>query len=173
MDFSKENLRFYAWMRLQYGESPTVIYEQFQETLPIEKCPSYSTVSRWCADFKTGDRQTLSDAGRGGRPRSSTGDENVTRVEELLKTDRRLTIREMEDTLHLSRASVHRIVTSNLQMKKLCARWVPHILKSDDKIRRVECARALLEFLKNRRTLLSPGMKVGSCSTKEPTSDKT
>lgn len=57
--------------------------------------------------------------------------------------DRRLKVRELADTVGISKSAVHRILTENLEMRKLCARWVPRLLSMEQKQRRedvsIEC----------------------------------
>ena len=50
--------------------------------------------------------------------------------------DRRLKVRELADMVGISKSSVHRILTENLVMKKLRARWVPRLLTVEQKQRR-------------------------------------
>ncbi|UYV78666.1 hypothetical protein LAZ67_16002325 [Cordylochernes scorpioides] len=54
-----------------------------------------------------------------GRPTTARTDENVDRVLEVLRTDRRLSIQQIADTLHMSTFVVHGIVTEDLQMQLL------------------------------------------------------
>ncbi|EFN79546.1 hypothetical protein EAI_04866, partial [Harpegnathos saltator] len=38
-----------------------------------------------------------------------------------------LKVRELADMVGISKSAVHRILTENLDMRKLCARWVPRL----------------------------------------------
>ena len=46
----------------------------------------------------------------------------------IVLADRRLKVRELADMVGISKSAVHRILTENLEMRKLCARLVPHLL---------------------------------------------
>ena len=46
-------------------------------------------------------------------------------------------------------AAAHKILTERLGLRKLCARWVPHLLTKKQKAYRVKCARELLKTYKN------------------------
>ncbi|UYV78711.1 hypothetical protein LAZ67_16002509 [Cordylochernes scorpioides] len=86
--------------------------------------------------FKEG-REEVADEPRLGRPTTARTDENVDRVLEVLRTDRRLSSQQIADTLHMSTFVVHGIVTENLQMRKVCAKLVPKVLTQDQKELRV------------------------------------
>ena len=60
-------------------------------------------------------------------------DENVTKVRDLMRSDRRLTIRMISSVLNLNRQTVHEILTFELGMKKICAKLVPKILTNEQK----------------------------------------
>ncbi|XP_033609316.1 protein GVQW3-like [Cryptotermes secundus] len=121
------------------------------ETFPMVKtafgddCLSEHQVYRWHKSLLEGSEE-VGDEARAGRPSTSTTDENVTRVRELLNSDRRLSIRLMAQTLNIPKSTVHEIVTNNLQMRKVCAKLVPKVLTDDQKSRRVETCQELLDL---------------------------
>ncbi|KYN15799.1 hypothetical protein ALC57_11971 [Trachymyrmex cornetzi] len=96
------------------------------ETLPMMKtafgddCLSDRQVYPWHKAFLEG-REEINDEARAGRPSTITTDENVTRVRELLNSDRRLSVRLVAQILKIPKSTVHEIVTNNLQMRKVCA----------------------------------------------------
>ena len=65
--------------------SPKEIHEDFIESLGKES--SYSTVTKWAAEFK-GERESVEDDGRSGCPKDATADETVTVVHTLVMCDR-------------------------------------------------------------------------------------
>ena len=64
-----EKLEIRAAIKYFYkkGMPPKEIHEDFMETLGQES-PSYSTVKKWAAEFKSG-RESIEDDGRSGRPK--------------------------------------------------------------------------------------------------------
>ncbi|UYV75692.1 hypothetical protein LAZ67_13001035 [Cordylochernes scorpioides] len=67
--------------------------------------------------FKEG-REEVADEPRSVRPTTARTDENVDRVLEVLRTNRRLSTQQIADTLHMSTFVVQLIVTEDLQMRK-------------------------------------------------------
>ncbi|KZC13398.1 Histone-lysine N-methyltransferase SETMAR [Dufourea novaeangliae] len=68
----------------------------------------------------------------------------VKKIHKMVLDDRRLKVRELADMIGISKSAVHRILTENLDMRKLCARWVPRLLTMEQKQRREDVS---IEFL--------------------------
>ena len=68
----------------------------------------------WCSLFKGG-RTSLVDDPRTGRSLSSACDENIDRIDELTRMDRRVKIREMATILEISPSTVHDYAHSKLE----------------------------------------------------------
>ncbi|GFR96194.1 histone-lysine N-methyltransferase SETMAR [Elysia marginata] len=67
----------------------------------------------WCIWFGVG-RRSLDDEPKSGRPKTSTNEENTTRVDELIKGDRRMKIREIALKLGILKSKVDEIVHDTL-----------------------------------------------------------
>jgi len=65
----------------------------------------------------------------------------------MLLDDRRMKVREIAETIGISKESVGYILHEELDMKKLCARWVPRLLTADQKRTRMEISEQCLERL--------------------------
>ena len=79
---------------------------------------SDDTVSRtrlfeWHRRFKEG-REEVKDDHRSGRPSTSKTDENVERVRQKVRSNRRLTVRMIADEPGMNRERVWRIITEDL-----------------------------------------------------------
>jgi histone-lysine N-methyltransferase SETMAR len=116
------------------GLSPTNIKAELDSTLG-ESAPSFITVKYWAAEFKRG-RMSCQDEHRSGRPIEVTTPEMVKKFHKMVLDDRRLKVRELADMAGISKSAIHRILTENLDMRKLCARWVPRLLTMEQKQRR-------------------------------------
>ena len=104
----------------------------------------YSSVTRWVRQFNNG-RNTVSNKHLCGRPLSATTGENMENVAKLLNYDRRYSCDEIAHEFDISHGSVHQILTERLQMRKIAAQWVPHMLLESEKHQLVNIARKLLK----------------------------
>jgi hypothetical protein len=70
---------------------------------------------------------------KSGRPSTATDYTSEVIVNDILRVDRRRTCEEIAHEARMSMASVYRIITNNLKMRKVTARWVPHHLSDEQK----------------------------------------
>jgi len=83
----------------------------------------------------------------------------IAKVRTIVRNDRRLTVREIADECGISVGSCDAILTEDLQMKRVRAKFVPRLLTDDQREQRQTIARDLFErscedvqFLKNNVT---------------------
>ena len=108
-----------------------------------EHAMSSSMVWRWVWLFNEG-RGNVHDDPRSGWP-SVVNEDLVHAIEEKIRENRWFTI--MSFSLHFPQISwslLHEIVSDKLKFQKLCARWVPKMLKEEHKLKRQASA---LDFL--------------------------
>ena len=101
------------------GKTGAETYEMLQAAFG-ESCLSRSKTFEWYSLLKNGRRSFENDP-RPGRPSSSHTEETVARVREIIRADRRLTIREVAEDVGLTFATCQKILTEDLQMR-LCQR---------------------------------------------------
>jgi len=131
------------------GLRPNEIHSKFIKVYGASS-PSFSTVKKWAAEFKRG-RTSLEDDPREGRPKSATTPEIIEQVHDMVLYDRRMEVREIAETIGISKERVGYILHEELDMKKLCARWVPCLLTADQKHTRMKISEQWLErFNKNK-----------------------
>ena len=81
-----------------------------------------------------------------GKTFSATNDEDVKNVAKLFEADRRFICDEIAYELDISNGSAYRILSERLQMRKIAARWVPHMLSEMKRKRhRVKISRSHLQ----------------------------
>ena len=88
---------------------------------------SKTRVYDWYKRFQDG-RGDVEDDERPERPSTSTTDENVEKVKEMVMNDRQITIREVADNVGISIGSCHEIFSNVLGMKRVAANFVPKLL---------------------------------------------
>ncbi|XP_023217468.1 putative uncharacterized protein FLJ37770 [Centruroides sculpturatus] len=126
------------------GLTPSQIKADMDEVLG-ESAPSYTTVKKWTALFKYG-RESVEDDPRSGRRSTAVTEENIDKVHNLVLADRRLKTREIAETTGISVDRVHHILTENLGMTKVSARWVPCLLTAEQKRVRTLISKECLGF---------------------------
>ena len=86
----------------------------------------------WYSRFKSG-RWSFEDNPHPGRLSTSHTEENVERVREIIHTDQRLTIREVADEVTIAFSMCQKILTEDLQMRRVTANSVPRLLTAEQK----------------------------------------
>jgi len=129
------------------GMTPKEIHDDMLSTLGTS-APSYATVKKWVAEFKRG-RETLDDDPRSGRPRTSTTDEMVEKVHDMVMADRRITTRTIAEAMQVSHERIQHILTEILGMNKVSSRWVPKLLTNEQKHQRVKLSKQNLDLFED------------------------
>lgn len=143
--FAMDNIEKRAVIKFLYmkGLKNADILEEMQDVLG-DCAPSYTTIKSWVAEFKRG-RTSVQDEHRPGRPRSVTTPQMVAKIHDMVIKDRRLKLSEIASTMGISKERVCNIVTQELGMKKLSARWVPRLLSLEQKRLRVQLSQECLD----------------------------
>jgi hypothetical protein len=126
-----EDQRLYIKIETLLSQNPTEIHSALCE-ICSEQTVDCSTVSHWATHFCAGSF-TINDDQRPGRPKTSTDERSVKLVTDVLAQDCRATCEEISQAIGISPTSVFCILTSDLQKRKICARWVPHCLTAEQK----------------------------------------
>ena len=71
-------------------------------------------------------------------------EKNVATVKTLIEEDARYTVQEIEELSGIQSSSVLKILCERLWLRKICTRWVPHLL-SDEKQSQVRLASQVIE----------------------------
>lgn len=98
----------------------------------------------WFRRFKNG-RESTEDNHRSGRPSTSTDASHVRQIDELVHSNRRLTVREMSVDCDISFGSCQNILTEHLGMRRIAAKFVPRLLTQEQKDNRVTICQELLD----------------------------
>ena len=88
---------------------------------------SITRIKEWYDRFKDGSTSVDSEP-RQGRPSTSRNDNVINQVRTLVMQDRRITVRELADVVGVSIGSVHTILTADLGLRRVSAKFVPKLL---------------------------------------------
>ena len=113
-----------------------------------------ATCFRWHKRFKNG-RLSVEDDERSGRPFISTDDPHIDEINTLVRANRRLTVRELAEECGISVGSCHHILTEELKMHRVAAKFVPRLITSDQQAHRVQFCQDLLDHSENDKEFLS------------------
>ena len=80
---------------------------------------------------------------------TSRNEEMIEKVRQTVTEDHRLILREIAEEVGISRGSVHFILTKDLSMRRLPAKFIPKLLMDQQKELRVEIAEDRLDCANN------------------------
>ena len=146
-NFTRESQRYYIWVCWKNGKGADDIHKELV-IAEGTKALSKRTIYRWIEAFEAG-QSSVEDAPRSGRPREAVTPLNVNIVEDLISNDPHISIENIQEVIPISTGSIETILHNELSVKKVCAKWVPHVLSDENKRKRVEISRQLLEYLDN------------------------
>ena len=93
---------------------------------------SMCTVFRWVKAFKAG-KSSVEDDTHPGRPKTSVTKANIVAIKIVVKQDARLSIKDIASCTGISEGSMQTILKKRLDLRKVCTRWVPHLLTEEQK----------------------------------------
>ena len=70
-------------------------------------------------------RESVTNEERSGRPATSRTEENIAKFRQIVHENRRLTVRSTAEQVNIDRETVRKILTEDLDMRKVCAKMVP------------------------------------------------
>ena len=130
--------RVYCKIQAQLGFPPTEIYADLQNVYG-NGALKYATVCKWVRRFNDGWESIESDP-QVGTPVSFLTERNVSTVKTLIEEDACYTVQEIEELNGIQSSSLLKILCERLGLSKICTRWVPHLLKDEQKQSRVRLA---------------------------------
>jgi len=103
-----------------------------------------TAVYKWVKHFSEG-RESVTDEERSGWPATSRTEENMAKIRQIVRANRLLTVRSIAEQVNIDRETVRKILSEDLNMRKVCAEMVPKELIKKQKQRRVTICQGLLE----------------------------
>ena len=125
---------------VKFGKSGKEKEVQVYRDNSVKKTEVYKRVKL----FSEG-RESVPDEERSRRPATSRTEEKIAKVRQMLPENRRLTVRSIAQQVSIDREIVRKILTEDLDMRKVCAKMVPKDLTEEQKQRRVTICEDHLE----------------------------
>ena len=86
---------------------------------------------------------------------------NIAAVKIVVEQDARLSVKDIASCTDISEGSVQTILKKRLDLRKVCAKWVPHLLTEEQKTQRLKCARELLKTYKSYNSWVISNLLTG------------
>ncbi|KAG5325326.1 SETMR methyltransferase, partial [Pseudoatta argentina] len=99
-------------------------------------------------------RETLEDDKKSGRLILVRTSEIIEKVRDFVANDRNASLKMMEEALNISRETIRTILHEDLGKTKVCAKFVPHTLRSDQKSARINYSRDIVAAAENNPNFL-------------------
>jgi len=103
-----------------------------------------TAVYKWVKCFSEG-RESVTDEERSGWPATSRTEENIAKVCQIARENHWLTVRSIAEQVNINSETVQKILTEDLDMRKVYAKLVPNEVNEEQKQRRVTICQDLLE----------------------------
>ena len=120
-------------------------------------------VRRWKKKFESG-VESIKNAPKSGRPKSASRKTIVSKIKEIIEGDARFTVRDIARKVGISLSTVHLILKKHLKVRKISARWVPHLLTDEQNGLKwpESCFKCFQNMTKSSLPMSSQVMKLGS-----------
>jgi len=128
-DNKEQSVCVRVWFLLGKSAAETVL--MLQEAFK-EEAQSMTQVCEWYSYFKGGE-MSCEDQPSSGRTSTCPKNGNLENVRNTINADRRRTIDEISEINGLSWNSCQRMLTEDLNMKRVSAKFVPRLLTDDQK----------------------------------------
>jgi len=103
-----------------------------------------TAVYKWVKRFSEG-RESVTDEERSGWPATSRTEENIAKIRQIVRKNCRLTVRSIAEQVNIDRETVRKILTEDLDIRKVYSKIVPKEPTKKQKQRRVTICQDLLE----------------------------
>ena len=116
-------------------------------------CRNRASVFEWHKRFKEG-RESARDDERCGRSKGVRTPEWIGQIKNFIGNDSRVSIEKISAQFDVSVVTVHTMIREELKMRKICAKFVPRVLREDQKERRCHDSREIVELINSDPAVL-------------------
>jgi len=127
----RTNIKFLVKLRKSVNEIREMLVQVCGDNA-LKKTAVYK-----CVEHYSEGRESVTDEERSGWPATSRTEENIAKVRQIVHENRQLTVRSIAEQVNIDRETVRKILTEDLDMRKVCSNMVPKELTKEQKQRRV------------------------------------
>ena len=109
-------------------------------------CMNRASVFEWHKRFKEG-RESVRDDERYGKSKEVRTAELIGQIKNFMDKDSRVSIETISAQFDVSVGTVNTIIREELKIWKICAKFVPRVLREDQKERRCHDCREMVELI--------------------------
>ena len=132
--------RYAIKLCFKLGKNATETYGMLQTTFR-PSCMNRASVFEWHKRFKEG-RESVRNDERCGRRKEVNTPELIGQIKHFMDKDRHVSIETISAQFDVSVGTVNTIICEELKMGKFCAKFVPRVLREDQKERHCHDCRA-------------------------------
>ena len=137
--------RYAIKLCFKFGTNATETYGMLQTAFGASCINRASVFEWWHKRFKEG-RESVKDDERYGRSKVVRTPELIGQIKNFMDKDRRVSIETISVQCDVSVGSVHIIIREKLKMRKICAKFIPRVLREDQK-ERCHDSREMVELI--------------------------
>ena len=159
MSEQRTNIKFLV----KLGKSDNEIREMLVQVYG-DNATKKTAVYKWVKRFSEG-RESVTHEERSGWPATSRSEENIAKIRQIVCENLLLTVRSIAEQVNIDRETVRKILTDDLDMRKVCANWSQ---RSSPKNKSKEESQFAKTFWRDKMTfwaVSSKVMKYGSTNT--------
>ena len=134
------------------GKNATETYGMLQ-TAFLSFCMNRASVFEWHKRFKEG-RESVRDDERCGRSKEVRTPELIGQIKNFMDKDRHVSIETISAQFDVSVGTVHTIIREELKMRQICTKFVPRVLREDQKERCCHDSREIVELINSDPAVL-------------------
>ena len=137
------------WYTIQFffklGKNATEMYGMLQTAFGLS-CMNRASVFEWYRRIKEG-RESVKDDERFGRSKEVRTPEMIGQIKNSIDKAHRVSIKTISAQFDVSVGTVHTIIRAELKMWKICAKFLPKMLREYQKERRCYNSREMVELI--------------------------
>ena len=145
MQSGHEEERYAIQFCFKLGKKATETHGMLQITFR-PSCMNRASVFEWHKRFKEG-RESVRDDEMCGRSKEVRTPELIGQIKNFMDKDCHVSIETISAQFDVSVGSVYTIIREELKMRKICTKFVPRVLREDQKERRCHDIREMVELI--------------------------